>query len=177
MCNNLLSRKYSRHLSLSLHFSNVRSTFSSPLYRGHLPFSAPLLLPRGGFTVKLMNLKLQGPSLAGAHSMALGGTPNKYSPSHLILYSEFCIVYYKRAPKISYKLQSPQNLDPPLLLLLNFYITKLHHANPILSFRIHWSVYISVPDFYSVFQHQTRDFFHFFFLVCLIVFEYRYTKF
>jgi len=75
MCNYLLSIKYSRHLCVSLHFSSIRSTFPSSLYRGHSPFSAPLLLPRDGFTMKLMSLKLQDSSFARAPSKALGGAP------------------------------------------------------------------------------------------------------
>jgi hypothetical protein len=41
---------------------------------------------RGKFTMKLMKLTLQGPSLVQAPSKALGGALNKYSLSCLILY-------------------------------------------------------------------------------------------
>ena len=39
---------------------------------------------RGGFTVKLMKLKLEGPSLCRASYKALRGALNKYSLSYLI---------------------------------------------------------------------------------------------
>ena len=42
---------------------------------------------RGGFTVKLMKLIFQGPSLARATYKALGGALNKYALSYLIFYS------------------------------------------------------------------------------------------
>jgi hypothetical protein len=86
MCNYLLCIKHSRHLCVSLHFSNIRSKFSSSLYRGHPPFSAPLLLPRGGFTVKLMSLSFRIPHLHGPLPRPWEG-PQKYSLSYRILYS------------------------------------------------------------------------------------------
>jgi len=44
-------------------------------------------LPRGGFTVKVMKLQLEGPAFARAPSKALGGALDKYSLSYQILYS------------------------------------------------------------------------------------------
>jgi len=60
---------------------------------------------RGGFTVKLMKLKLQGHSLAWAPSKALGEALNKYSLSYLILYLSFCILILKEGPQncVSFK--------------------------------------------------------------------------
>jgi hypothetical protein len=52
----------------------------------------------GRFTVKLIKLKLQGLSLAWVPSKALGAALNKYSLSHLILYSKFCILFHKVGP-------------------------------------------------------------------------------
>jgi hypothetical protein len=46
ICSHLLSKTYSFHLCVSLHFSNVWTTFSSPLSWGFLPSSTPLLLLR-----------------------------------------------------------------------------------------------------------------------------------
>jgi hypothetical protein len=106
----------------------TRSTFSASLYRGHPPFSSPVLLPRGGFTVKLMSLKLQGSSLARAPSKALGG-----AQKILTFIPNFIFFFVKRTPKIAYKLQSPQHLDPPLLL----HLIPINLANPVLSFKIY----------------------------------------
>jgi hypothetical protein len=47
------------------------------------------------------------------------------------------------------------------------HLIPINLANPVLSFKIYWSVYISLPHFYFVFQHQTRDFFHIFLSVWL----------
>jgi hypothetical protein len=44
MCNHVLSKSFSLHLFTSLRFRNIWTTFSSLLQRGHLFFSAPLLL-------------------------------------------------------------------------------------------------------------------------------------
>jgi len=79
-----------------------------------------IVVPRGGFTVKLTKLKLQGPSIAWASSRALGGTLNKlftFEPScmFVILYS-----FSWREPQELYKLQASQNLALSLVVSSSF---------------------------------------------------------
>jgi hypothetical protein len=57
-------------------------------------------LPRGGFIVKLMKLKLEGPSIARAPFRALGETLVKYSFSYLNLYLRFYIPFLGDAPPL-----------------------------------------------------------------------------
>jgi hypothetical protein len=68
---------------------------------------------RGGFTVKLMKLKLQGPSFARTPCKAMGGALHKYS----LLYLIFIRIFYSFLNECQkfYKLQAPQNLNPFLV--------------------------------------------------------------
>ena len=56
-------------------FVRVKSLLKSEELRSTIErsFHKELLASRGGFTVKIMKLKLQGPSLSRAPSKALGG--------------------------------------------------------------------------------------------------------
>lgn len=69
-------------------------------------------LPWGGFTMKVMKLQLEGPSLARAPCKALGGALDKYSLSYQILYSWFHFFFFLRGSEHLYKLHAPQNLQP-----------------------------------------------------------------
>jgi len=76
---------------------------------------------KGGFTVKLMGIKLQGPSSTRAFSKALGNTLNKYSPLYSILYS-----FSQRGPQKLYKLKAPQNLHLPVYIHSDVNIYMAH---------------------------------------------------
>jgi len=63
--------------------------------------------------LKVMNLKLQVPSLVGAHLKDLRGSLNKiftFVPNFVFVI--LCFFFIMRAPKL-YKLQATQNMDLP----------------------------------------------------------------
>jgi hypothetical protein len=74
---------------------------------------------RGGFTVKLMKLKLQGPSRTCAPSKALGGGPNKYSLLCLILF-----FFNKEGPKNCIRFRSHKTWNSPVRVDVG-YLTSL----------------------------------------------------
>jgi hypothetical protein len=61
--------------------------------------------------MKLMEFKLQGPSITWAFSKAVGKALNKYSPLYQIWYS-----FSQRRPQTLYQLKAPQNLDLPVYI-------------------------------------------------------------
>jgi hypothetical protein len=69
---------------------------------------------RGGFTMKLMKCKLQGPSLTWTLFKAVGGAQNKYSLSYLIFCICNLVFFFLRGLQKLYKLQTPQDLDSAL---------------------------------------------------------------
>jgi len=65
---------------------------------------------RGGFTMKLMKLMFQGPSLARATYKALGGALNKYELSYLFFL--FLVLYSfsgRGPPKLYINFRPPKN--------------------------------------------------------------------
>jgi len=54
---------------------------------------------RGGFTLKLMKLMFQVPSLSRATYKALGGALNKYALWYIIFYFWFCILFLEEGPQ------------------------------------------------------------------------------
>jgi len=84
-----------------------------------------VVLGRAAFSVKLMKLKLWGPSLTCAPYAALGRALNTFVPNFL-----FVIVYYffiKMVPNF-YRLQGTQTLDP-CLALGKEYLLKILPSN------------------------------------------------